>query len=56
MNVPLSFAWHLLNKSITVTPHNSTNHILHTAMFFCHPYRWWKTATWRTAKKMLEYH
>jgi len=34
MNVPLSFAWNLFNKALTVTPHNSTNHILHTTMFF----------------------
>jgi hypothetical protein len=34
MNVPVSFAWHLFNKASTVTPHNSTNHILHTTMFF----------------------
>jgi hypothetical protein len=34
MNVPLSFAWHMFNKALTVTPHNSTNHILHTTLFF----------------------
>jgi hypothetical protein len=28
MNVPLSVVWHLFNKALTVTPHNSTNRIL----------------------------
>jgi len=36
MNVPLYFPWHLFNKALTVTPHNCTNHILHTAVFFYH--------------------